>query len=158
MKKVFLNAVLLVIIGNAIITILEKLLYSNFDMQALQVELINYSTNGALFAKVAPLLVIKIKIWVVAFSIVSAVLFFINPNNKKSIRNAVMLFYFVGLLVNLLIIPHPNWLYMALVPIVVVPFIVVDNVLYEAVKILKQISTNQNNSAPHQVKINNYNM
>jgi hypothetical protein len=48
-EKTFLYPVLLIVIGNAIITILEKLANSSIDLQKLQIALLNNDTNNNIF-------------------------------------------------------------------------------------------------------------
>ncbi len=157
MKKIFLNVVLLIIIGNIIIMFLENYCYGAKDMNQLHIDLLNTNMNESdAILKVPTLLLIKIKIWLATFSILSVILFLIAPDNKKLIRNFVMLFYTIGCLANVLIIPHPTWLLVALIPIIVVPFIVVENFCVELIKLLKEINSKSKTSNSSRIELSKY--
>ena len=145
MKKILLNALLLIVIGNLLIMFLEKILYSTQDIEKIQFELLNYNENNMeSYQRVSSILILKIKIWIATFVVLASVLYFIKVKKVKLIRNIVMLFYMLGCLTNLLIIPHPNWLIVALIPIVVVPFMVVPNIFDELKYFVKLMRSNKN--------------
>jgi hypothetical protein len=126
MKKLFLYALALIVVGNLLITSMEKIFLNSDAIQVVQKNILT-ATNSIDVASIYPasLLFTKMMIWIVSFAILSIWISFIKIDKKKLLQTIVIGFYLVGCLANVFIIPHPLWFVMATVAIVIVPFVVI---------------------------------
>ncbi len=131
MKKNFIIIIALIILGNTIIMILEKFLFLQNDMVALQNNLFSAIANSDVTSLYPPIILNKkITIWLSAFVCINIVLHYIKNNNKRLIKFILIGFYLVSCLANVIIVPHPLWFIIATIAIVIAPFYIVQEVFF----------------------------
>ncbi len=130
MKKAFLITVLLLIVGNAIITILEQQFYLSTEIHKAQENILSAAADtnvNNLYP--ATLLFKKIMIWLLAFSTIAIALHYIKTEHKKYMEYFIVGFYTVGCFLNTIIVPHPTWLVLVSLVLPIVTFKMVTNIL-----------------------------
>jgi hypothetical protein len=130
MKKAFLITVLLLIVGNTIITILEQQFYLSTEVHKAQENILNATANtnvNNLYP--AALLFKKIMIWLLAFCTIAVALYYIKVEYKKYIEYFIVGFYTIGCFLNTIIVPHPAWVGLVSLFLPLVAFKMINNIL-----------------------------
>jgi hypothetical protein len=143
MKQKYFISILLIVIGNILITVLEKMQYNKEAI--VDVALLNDYSNHNL------LLIQKATIWAIVLFMLSISNLLIKQQYKINVSLQLSLFYFVAFETNLAIIPHPTWLQFVVIVISAIPILIVK--LFKPNKLKKQISQLSNTFNKQQPKI-----
>jgi hypothetical protein len=122
MFRSFLTGMLAVVTGNVMITVLEKLVYSQKNLDTLHDLLLQGSSRVSIGELYPPeILSQKMFIWAVAAFAAGLVVTLVKAAHKKKIYAGVTLFFILAAAVNLYIVPHPAWLTAAVPALFVMP-------------------------------------
>jgi hypothetical protein len=155
MKKAFLITVLLLIVANAIITILEQQFYLSTEIHKAQENILSAAADtniNNLYP--ASLLFKKIMIWLLAFSTIAIALYYIKVDYKKYMEYFIVGFYTIGCFLNTIIVPHPAWVVFVSLVLPIVTFKIVTNILVTLTELSSITQKTINNQSQQPLETN----
>jgi hypothetical protein len=135
MQKNFIIAIILIIIGNSIITISEKVLIHQTDFSTLSQQILQEKVSNSAMPAIEQttfinkMLNTKLKIWMISFVVLSALVNIFFESRKKILYTTLICFYILGCSINIFSVPHPLWFKIGVVPFVIVSFLVTDQLI-----------------------------
>jgi hypothetical protein len=123
MKKALRTAFMGATAATITITVLEKLLYRQQDLETLSQLLYSEGRSDINHAYPPALLFSKMIAWMSAALVAGIVIAYCKTENKRYVYMTVALFLMMGACINLAIVPHPSWLWAAVPALFVVPML-----------------------------------